>query len=104
MKELKDLDLSYSLFLVIPYRRLLLLHQKLFSWLLRGLSHQIGLGLVGMTQVGSKKISSSRWTPSQILSGTKEDTSGSNSMSLKLCECMSQVQSRVGSVLILGGL
>ena len=63
MKELKDLDLSYTLFLVIPYRRLLhayrrllLLHQKLFSWLLRGLDksdrRRMGWYALSMVRVG----------------------------------------------------
>ena len=63
MKELKDLDLSYTLFMVIPYRRLphayrrlLLLHQKLFSWLLRGLDKsdrcRMGWYALSMVRVG----------------------------------------------------
>ena len=42
------------------------------------------LGWVGMTQVGSEEVRTSRWTPRQRSSGTTGGTSGSTSMSLKL--------------------
>ena len=44
------------------------------------------LGWVGMTQVGYKEVRTSRWTPRQRSSGTTGGTSGSTSMSLKLCD------------------
>ena len=68
------------------------------------------LGWVGMTQVGSEEVRTSRWTPRQRSSGTTGGTSGSTSMSLKLSDSfmksfsISQVWSRVVSVLIQGGL
>ena len=64
------------------------------------------LGWVGMTQVGSEEVRTSRWTPRQRSSGTTGGTSGSTSMSLIASErvSMSQVRSRVVSVLIQGGL
>ena len=54
------------------------------------------LGWVGMTQVGSEEVRNPRWTPRKRSSGTTGGTSGST--------LMSQVQSRIGSVLIQGGL
>ena len=42
------------------------------------------LGWVGMTQVGSEEVRTSRWTPRQRSSGTTGGTSGNTSMSLKL--------------------
>ena len=50
-------------------------------------------GWVGMTQVGSKEVRTSRWTPRKRSSGTRGG-------GVK----MSQVKSRVGSFLIQGGL
>ena len=39
-----------------------------------------------MTQVGSEKVRTSRWTPRQRSRGTTGGTSGSTSMSLKLSD------------------
>ena len=44
------------------------------------------LGWVGMTQVGSEEVRTSRWTLRQRSSGTTGGTSGSTSMSLKLSD------------------
>ena len=44
------------------------------------------LGWVGMTQVGSEKVMTSRWTPRQKSSGTTGGTSGSTSISQKLSD------------------
>ena len=44
------------------------------------------LGWVGMTQVGSEEVRTSRWTPRKRSSGTTGGTSGSTSMSLKLSD------------------
>ena len=41
---------------------------------------------VGMTQVGSEEVRTSRWMPRQRSSGTTGGTSGSTSMSLKLSD------------------
>ncbi len=41
---------------------------------------------VGLTQVGSEEVRTSRWTPRQRSSGTTGGTSGSTSMSLILCD------------------
>ena len=58
------------------------------------------LGWVGMTQIGSEEVRTSRWSPRQRSSGTTRGTSGSTSMSLEFCDSLS----RVVSVLIQGGL
>ena len=47
---------------------------------------QMDLGGVGITQVGSEEVRTSRWTPRQRSSETTGGTSGSSSMSLKLCD------------------
>ena len=47
---------------------------------------QMDLGWVGMTQVVSEEVRTSRWTPGQRSSGTTGGTSGSTSMSLKLSD------------------
>ena len=44
------------------------------------------LGWVGMTQVGSEEVRTSRWTPRQRSSGTTGETSGSTSIGLKLSD------------------
>ena len=44
------------------------------------------LGWVGLTQVGSEEVRTSRWTPRQRSSWTTGGTSGSTSMSLKLSD------------------
>ena len=58
------------------------------------------LGWVGMTQVGSEEVRTSRWTPRQRSSGTTEGTTGSTSMSLKLCD--SSMKSKYESGMVKG--
>ena len=65
--KLKDLDLSSTLFLVFTTT-----HPPQ-TW-------------VGLTQVGSEEVRTSRWKPRQRSSGTTGGTSGSTSMSLKLSD------------------
>ena len=66
----------------------------------------MNLEWVGMTQIGSEEVRTSRWTPRQTSSGTTRGASGSTSMSLKLSDnfmksfSISQVWSRGVSVLI----
>ena len=50
------------------------------------MSDQMDLGWVGMTQLGSEEVRTSRWTPRQRSSGTTGGKSGSTSMSLKLSD------------------
>ena len=56
------------------------------------------LGWVGMTQVGSEEVRTSRWTPRQRSSGTTGGTSGSTSMSLKLSHSFMKSQYESGMV------
>ena len=51
-----------------------------------GLNRSDGPIWVGMTQVGSEEVRTSRWTPRMRSSGTTGGTSGSTSMSLKLSD------------------
>ena len=56
------------------------------------------LGWVGMTQVGSEEVRTSRWTPRQRSSGTTGGTSGSISMSLKLSDSFMKSLNESGMV------
>ena len=56
------------------------------------------LGWVGMTQVGSEEVGTSRWMPRQRSSRTTGGTSGSTSMSLKLSDNFMKSQYGSGMV------